>query len=309
MHINISDLKNELIIFDDIIKKYENNVINLYYFLEKSFEYWKDAFSLHYYDDLCDEKKGAFEIIENIKFLRSIYNNLEENYSKFGNKIDFNSDKIDGFIEVFDNFIGNISQLSDNYNNLSLSFIPDEYYDIIDQKNSTISLKEKISNVKDKYISNFNKIDSIEKNVFLKLSKYDVNIIKNKPDDFINASKENGNISSVYIGKEDLKRIVESSIMYVEEQELLVSSFKEIYENIRSCYISDNCKILNVLWVQVIDNMDSVIKYYINFIDVLSYVISLYDVTVEDYYKAFRTIGNSSLIASKDILGKGDFND
>lgn len=309
MHIKVLNLKNELLNFNNLLKKYENNVINLYYILDKSFEYWKDAFSSYYYDDFCDKKNRTFGIIEDVKFLRNMYIYIEENYSQFGKEIDFNLNKKNEMIELFKNLTENTIKLADSYNNLNLSFIPDEYNEIIDQKNDTLITKNMLNNIKDKYIDNFNLIENIEKNVLHKASKYSIDIAIIKVNDYINSNKENKNISSVYIGKEDLKSIVESSTMYVEEQKSLLLNFKETYESIKKYYNSDNNRILNSLWLQTIDNMDSLIKYYLNFIDVLNYIISLYDDTVEHYNKSFKALENSTMLTNNIKLEAGDNND
>lgn len=178
MEINVDKLKNELSKLNKLVEEYEDVYLNMYNELLHASSNWQDECSLRFFENVKLEKTKVKITLDETKEIRDIYTYLIDKYEDVGNKIHVilnNKDKINN---KFNNYVNKIDDLIRNYKNLDTSFcsyerkmLANEQRKIVDMRNKTVEIKEKYSQI-------FQEIDEIEKETAQKLSKINIEILK-----------------------------------------------------------------------------------------------------------------------------------
>lgn len=178
MDINIEKLKGDLRELNNLIEDYESIYYNLYNELSNCSIFWKDNNSNIFFDNVSKEKLAVNEVITEFKQITDLYNYLVNKYSEFGNKIKFNIKLKNDILSEFDNYLNNIYDILDDFKNLTFRFdstISDNIYKdmdkLVDITNILVGLKSRIK-------KHFNEFEEIEKEVSLKISKINIDILK-----------------------------------------------------------------------------------------------------------------------------------
>lgn len=178
MNINIEKLKINLSELNKLIEDYEKIYYSLYNELSNCSGFWQDNNATLFFEDVNIEKLSVERAIIEFKEIADLYNYLVNKYIEFGNKIKFDLKLKDEILVKFDRYLGSIYDILDEFRRLDFEFYNDIkgniYSDIdklMDVSNILVSLK---SDVKKK----FNKFEEIEKEVSLRISKINVEILK-----------------------------------------------------------------------------------------------------------------------------------
>ena len=178
MDINIEKLKGDLRKLSNLIEDYESIYYNLYNELSNCSIFWKDNNSSFFFDNVRLEKIAVNETITEFKQITELYNYLFNKYSEFGNKIKINTELKNDILSKFDNYLEDIYDILDDFKNLTFRFdktIADNIYRdmdrLVDIANILVGLKSRIK-------KHFNEFEEIEKEVSLKISKINIDILK-----------------------------------------------------------------------------------------------------------------------------------
>lgn len=178
MDINIEKLKVSLSEFNKLVEDYERVYYNLYNELSNCSGFWQDNNATLFFEDVNIEKLAVERTIIEFKEIEDLYNYLVNKYGEFGNRIKFDLKVKDQILDKFDKYLGNVYDLLDEFRRLDFEFCNDIrsniYGDIdklMDVANILVRLK---SNVKKR----FNKFEEIEKEVSLRISKINIEVLK-----------------------------------------------------------------------------------------------------------------------------------
>ncbi len=178
MEIYIDKLKIEMNRFNKLITNYEKIMLNLFNILNQTSSYWQDTNSMKFLDSVSRQKININKKINELKTLKDIYEYLIRKYETFGAKIEFDLSAKEKINTKMNKYIEKINKTIDDYNSLYLSFYPDERAPILNQKNELIKIGSKTEELKEKIRKSFIEIEEIEKTVNEKLSKINVEIIR-----------------------------------------------------------------------------------------------------------------------------------
>lgn len=291
MHVNVSKIEKELQIFNNNIKKYEENIINIYYVLEHSSDYWKDGRSASFYEDLAAEKKCVNEVIGNINSIYNVYSYIQNEYSKIGKKIDINLDKQSKLLAELSSVVESANSLSNSCNNVYN--LPDGCSSFASVKYEAANVKRNLFDLKAKLISKYEQISRIENAIFSKISKIDINIVKENYNDYLKTGS-NVKLSKAYIGKENLEEIINKANTYIDEQCKILLEFQDISERLKAHYVSKNSGKITSLFLQSIDNINTIIRIFGYKLDILSEVIHSREMLVDKYISSFKSMGDNN---------------
>lgn len=178
MNINIEKLKISLSELNKLIEDYEKIYYSLYNELSNCSGFWQDNNATLFFEDVNIEKLSVERAIIEFKEIADLYNYLVNKYIEFGNKIKFDLKLKDEILVKFDRYLGRIYDILDEFRRLDFEFynnirgnIYSDIDKLMDVSNILVSLK---SDVKKK----FNKFEEIEKEVSLRISKINVEILK-----------------------------------------------------------------------------------------------------------------------------------
>ncbi len=191
MYINLSNLKNEVNKLNNLINKYEEIYLNLYNEFNFSSYLWHDKNSESFFESLKMEKLKIKNNIEEIDDVKQLYDYIINQYEVIGNEIKCNLNSEKNILLKFDSYLAELSKTITYYNNLDLSFCPQFKEMITKEKNIIIREKIEIENVRNKIKKMYKKINEIEREVKLKISKINIEYIKeNDMNNFIGDNVE-----------------------------------------------------------------------------------------------------------------------
>ena len=178
MIIDVNNIKDEIVKLNDLLDKYEDNYLNLYNEINNASSYWNDLISVKFFDSCKIEKIETKTTLEEIKSIIDIYNYILEKYQEIGKKIKFEIKNRDIVINGFNNYIIKVDDLIREYNSINFNcnikisnMLNDQLYKL---KNN----RKILNNIKDKVKDIFDNIEEIEKEINLRLSKINIDIIK-----------------------------------------------------------------------------------------------------------------------------------
>ena len=179
MEINVLALEKEYDLLTKSIESFYENILNIYNELNWASGYWNDFHARLFFTNVNSEKIKLNNTYNELKSLNDIYTFLIEQYKSIGNKIRVNLEEKNKVITKFNDFREKINELVSLYNDLDLSFCTVTIANkLAKQKQELIKIKEKIVTDKEKVKNIFEKIEQIEKDVNLRLSKINIEIIK-----------------------------------------------------------------------------------------------------------------------------------
>lgn len=180
MEINVLALEKENERLTKSIDSFYDNVLNIYNELNWASGCWNDFHAGLFFTNVNSEKIKINNTYNELKSLNDVYTYLIEQYKSIGNKIKVNLEGKDRVINKFNNYREKINELLTLYNNMDLGFCSGSTLanKIYKQKQELLKIKEKLIQDKEKIKDIFEKIEEIEKDVNLKLSKIDIEVIK-----------------------------------------------------------------------------------------------------------------------------------
>lgn len=178
MEINIQNMENYISKLNKTIDNFSNNILNIYNELNWANSNWNDFHARLFFTNVNSEKNKLNNTYDELILLKEVYQTIVNQYREIGNKIKINLENRDIILNKFNSFNEKINELLSLYNNLDLSFCSDIAIMLNKQKNELLKIKEELINIKSKIRDVLMKIEEIEKDINLRLSKIDIEIIK-----------------------------------------------------------------------------------------------------------------------------------
>ena len=174
MKIIVSDLKDCVTELNELIAKYEENLLNLKNIFFKVKEDWFGGMSNSFLDKVEIEDRTVEKNIIELKQILSVYESIIVNYSHLGNKIYFDLRKQEYVNSLFDDYLAIVLEILNIFKSM-----PVKYYLIIEKYR--VYFKEMVENIiyiKEKYNAILNYLSENENKIASKCSKISVEIIK-----------------------------------------------------------------------------------------------------------------------------------
>ena len=178
MEINVLDLEKNSEKLIKSIGNFSNNILNIYNELNWANGCWNDFHARLFFTNVESEKIKINNTYDELTLLSEIYKTIIAQYKNIGNKIQVNLESKDTIITKFNSFQDKINELISLYNDLDLSFCKDISIKISNQKKELLRIKESLRLSKEKIKETLVKIEEIEKDINLKLSKINIETIK-----------------------------------------------------------------------------------------------------------------------------------
>lgn len=178
MEINVTNLESECNKLNSELEIFYNNYLNIYNELNNANSYWQDYHSRLFFSNANSEKNKVNNTYNEINELKNIYKYLIDEYKSIGRKIKVNLDGKDEIISKFNNFHDKINELISIYNSLDLAFCPSIANKLNNQKDRIVKIKEEMLSSKNKIKKILEKIESIEDEINVRVSKMNLEEIK-----------------------------------------------------------------------------------------------------------------------------------
>lgn len=178
MNIDVEKLKGSLRELNELIEEYENVYYGLYNELSNCSTFWGDNKAALFFDSVNAEKLEVRRAIDELNDVAGLYGYLVNKYNEFGSKVNFDSNLKNEILVKFDSYLKYIYDILDDYRRLNVGFdrsvansVYNEIDKLVDVSNILVDIKSKIK----KY---FNSFEEIEKEINLRISKININILK-----------------------------------------------------------------------------------------------------------------------------------
>lgn len=178
MQIKVNHLKTYLDMISKKLKNYEEDCRNFYNELNNISSYWQDNHAERFFDNVLIEKNKIDTMQNEILSIKDVYKYMVESYEKIGNKLEFNLDLKEDTLYHIDTYIAKLENIIFSYNRLNLSFCSKEKQILENHKQELIREVEYVQKVKENLKKIFGQIEEIEKNIQYKLSKLNLEVIK-----------------------------------------------------------------------------------------------------------------------------------
>ncbi len=178
MQVQVNHLKTYLDRISKSLDNYESDCQNFYNELNNASSYWEDEHAKKFFDSVLQEKIKIDTMQNEILSIKDVYKYMVESYEKIGNKLEFNLDLKEDTLYRIDTYIVKLENIISSYNSLNLSFCSKEKQTIENHKQKLIREVEYVQKVKENLKKTFGQIEEIEKNIQYKLSKLNLEIIK-----------------------------------------------------------------------------------------------------------------------------------
>lgn len=178
MNIRVSTLKTEYEKLNRLIEDYNFSILNLYNELSFSENYWYDKHSLTFFDNVKMEKRKNLNMISELNNIKNIFGLLLNEYSQIGNNISCVMENKNMVLNHIDDYANRIREIIDLYNRLNLSFNPREASYLYNHKNILENNYRNIQNIRNNVKYYFERIENIEREVNLNLSRINIEYLK-----------------------------------------------------------------------------------------------------------------------------------
>ena len=178
MKVNTKKLKDDLNLYNELLKEYEENYLNYYNVVSSFSFFWNDGHSRKFYEAVPKERMHYKNILYELNPIKDVYKYICAKYSELGEKIYIELKSEDVILSKFNNYIDKINAIINMFNNLSLSFCQDEAWLIVNQKDKLIKIRNQMEENEEQIKEYFYKIRQIEQTVKYKLKNIDISYIK-----------------------------------------------------------------------------------------------------------------------------------
>ena len=178
MEINVDYLEQIYNELSKSISSFEDNYLNVYNTLKDVENNWYDYHARLFFNNSAIEKNEINRSIIELYELSDTYKNLINQYKQIGNNIYINLNNKNDILNKFNNFLNIINEIISFFYSLDSSFSSSITYKINKERNRVMEIKKRTINAKNRFKTICDKIENIEKEVSLKLSKINVEIIK-----------------------------------------------------------------------------------------------------------------------------------
>ena len=177
MEIDIKLIKNYYNQIKKFNEDYENNYLNFYNELNQALNYWQDNNSINFNEQIIEEKNDYNKILLDLKSLETTLKNIYEKYETIGEQINYLKENKNTLYNIFEQYLGKISNSINYINNIDLSFCPELSSQILNLKKILVDSQNKIKKVKNRTKNIISNIEKKEDEISRLLSKLDYKMI------------------------------------------------------------------------------------------------------------------------------------
>ena len=178
MEIRTDYLQVEIKKLQQLIESYDHLYLNLYNQLLSASFFWQSEKAAGFFENIEKEKLSVKLAMDELVALQNIYSYLLEKYQKLGQRIGCQLNSKDMILARFDRCLDQISQVIDEYHQLSVSFCPQEASYLYKQQTRLYHAKEKLKEIRQRVKATFEAIEIIEQTVKSKISQLEIEKMK-----------------------------------------------------------------------------------------------------------------------------------
>lgn len=175
--VNTAELEKDLVQINKLLNQYELTYQTLYRELNSSSFFWKDGNSILFNEALPKEREKNNSYYLSLCEVKNIYTYIQEQYGLIGQTIEINEKYRDSILEKMNNLLNAIISIQNDYNHLDTSFCPSERSIINNQKETLKNIYNSLIIEKNKIEELFNKLEKIETNINIQISKLSLEYI------------------------------------------------------------------------------------------------------------------------------------
>ena len=280
--IDVIEIKKIIEKFKDIKDNYYDIFINYYNSIDEIKNCWRTSKGGVYYSIICDEKKVISEFIYNLDDFLETFLYLIEEYSKIGDRINYDLLLEDGYINLKNDLANYMNNIINIYNNLNLVGSDAKIISLVEnEKTKLVKFNDNLGSLCEKNRKVLRKIESIEKTIKRKISKIEVVIIgitDIKDYDL----KKNISLDVSITDSQKMESIYNKVQMYIDEENALVEDINNLFVDLSNYYKTDNLNAIEKLESEIIINMNNILSIHNLNLDVLGKEI----VSVEELERA-----------------------
>lgn len=178
MIVKVDSIKTECDRLNSLIEDYNMTILNMYNELSFSENYWRDRHSMLFFDNIKTEKRKNLNFVTELRNYKDTLNYLVKSYQAIGNKIDCTLKNKDSVIGKFDQYLNKLDSIISTYNRLNLYFCPREASYLNYERSLLEADYNRMNAIRSNVKKTFEKIQSIENEVKLRLSRINIEYIK-----------------------------------------------------------------------------------------------------------------------------------
>ena len=280
--IDVIEIKKIIEKFKDIKDNYYDIFINYYNSIDEIKNCWRTSKGVVYYSIICDEKKVISEFIYNLDDFLETFLYLIEEYSKIGDRINYDLLLEDGYINLKNDLANYMNNIINIYNNLNLVGSDAKIISLVEnEKTKLVKFNDNLGSLCEKNRKVLRKIESIEKNIKRKISKIEVVIIGITDIKDYDLKKDISLDVSI-TDSQKMESIYNKVQMYIDEENALVEDINNLFVDLSNYYKTDNLNAIEKLESEIIINMNNILSIHNLNLDVLGKEI----VSVEELERA-----------------------
>lgn len=178
MYVNVTNMKTQLNRIIASLNTLYEDYLNYYNELNGVILYWQDPIATRYFDSVKKEQVKVQNMQEEFTFLKEVYQYFVNKYSELGNKIFYVLENKNACISRTNNFIEKAKNVVRSYEKLDTGFCSSERGILEREKEKLKQIIEDMEQEKEVLRTTFQKIEEIENQIQAKLSRINVEIIK-----------------------------------------------------------------------------------------------------------------------------------
>ncbi len=178
MFVNVANMRTKLNLIVNSLNSLYADYLDYYNELNGVTLNWQDPIAFKYFDNVKREQLKFKVMQEEFSSLKEIYQYFVSKYSELGDKVFYVLENKDSCINKLNNFIEKIRNIINNYDRLDTSFCSTERRLLEKEKQKLNKVISDMEQEKEILKTIFHKIENIESQIKVKLSKIDIEVIK-----------------------------------------------------------------------------------------------------------------------------------
>lgn len=285
--LNVDELHDKLIAFNNLLEEYENNFLCLYKVLKDSIAYWDDSISRQFYTDIENDENKVKVSYKELYDLYLIYKYVYDNYSKVSNKINFDLVCRDRLILLFDRYILKLTEIVNIYSNLDYSFSLSVSSLLSAHENIFRSLKRDVSSLKNMNKEMLLNIEELEKNIHLKSFKTN---IEKMSETSLRKYEFNDLVNKYMMDPAQMSISLRKLVMYKMTIDINFENIREIIDSINYSYLTSNSEELKNMKLKITEKLKVIELIYEHYITIINENIEKYILAENDVRNVFEQL-------------------
>lgn len=293
MRINIEELSIKKTNLKKHIENYNNLELSYYSEINYLSNYWKDGYSMLFFENATKMKGKTNEFINSLEVLLDIYDFIVTKYHKLGNKsIEFDEQYSEKVLQKNSNLCKKIDEGKILYKSLLLDDNTILLNNIFNKHLRKLQKEEnRLINIKNNIQKKASQINEIESKIGNMLSKVDFVNIKNE---FSNNNIIK-NVDNIIIDIDIMETVLKKIELYSREEDVFIDEFNSVFQDINYCYKSDNTKTLMNIQKNIQENLNEIINNHKMELSIIEKTINSYKSKLIDTKRSFEKLGDENV--------------